>query len=76
MKREPNVGDRVRLKRQVQGYQLGDKGTVTHAPKIPLHDEPYYFVAMDRDGPSCTAGTFTLQDIELDDQPDSSGANG
>ncbi len=69
MKREPAVGDRVRMKRQVNGYQPGEKGTVTHAPKIPLHDEPYYVVAMDRDGPSCTAVPFALRDIELDDQP-------
>jgi hypothetical protein len=69
MKREPRVGDRVRVTSQVKGYQAGDKGTVTHAPKLPVHDEPYYVVAMDRDGPTCTAIRFTLREIELDEQP-------
>jgi len=63
------VGDRVSVTSQVKGYQPGDKGTVTHAPKLPVHDEPYYVVAMDRDGPIRTAIIFTLKEIELDEQP-------
>jgi hypothetical protein len=68
MSRQLKLGDRVRVtaRSRKEGYQPGDQGTVTHAPKVPLHQEPYYIVAMDKDGPTRTAVVFTEGEIELD----------
>jgi hypothetical protein len=68
MSRELNPGDRVRVTvaNRRHGYQPGETGTVTHAPNVPVHEEPYYIVAMDKDGPVSTAVVFTAGEIELD----------
>ncbi len=67
MNRPLRPGDRVRVTgtNRKHGYQPGETGTVTHAPKVAVHEEPYYVVAMDKDGPGCTAVVFTEGEIEL-----------
>jgi hypothetical protein len=66
MNRQLKQGDRVRVTvaNRKRGYQPGETGTVTHAPNVPVHEEPYYIVAMDKDGPASTAVVFTAEEIE------------
>lgn len=63
------VGDRVRLtkRNRLAGYQPGDKGTVIRVPKAAPGGQPYYIVAMDRDGPTGTGVLFTEDEIEPDE---------
>jgi hypothetical protein len=63
------VGDRVRLtkRNRLGGYQPGDKGTVIRVPKAAPGSQPYYIVAMDRDGATGTGVLFTEDEIEPDE---------
>jgi len=68
MNLELKLGDRVRVKRALRGYQAGDKGTVLDGPSSyeGATDESYV-VAMDKDGPGSTTTVFGADDIEADE---------
>lgn len=68
MNRELKWGDRVRVKRALRDYQVGDKGTVLEGPSIYAGEkEKSYAVAMDKDGPGSTSAIFAADDIEPDE---------
>jgi hypothetical protein len=60
------MGDRVRVRRPVRGYQVGEKGTVLDGPTTPAGAAKTYVVMMDKDGPGATSIVFAEADIELD----------
>lgn len=65
MSDELKVGDRVRLTAddRVQGYHLGDTGTVRRGPCPLAWGEPYYVVAMDKE-PARTGAVYTAGELE------------
>jgi hypothetical protein len=70
MSRELKMGDRIRVRRTIREYQVGDKGIVLEGPST--HGgaaEKSYVVMMDKDGPGATSIVFTEGDIELDRGP-------
>ncbi len=68
MSRELKMGDRVRIRRPIREYQVGDKGTVLDGPTTYAGAaEKSYVVTMDKDGPGATSIVFTAADIELDE---------
>jgi hypothetical protein len=65
---ELKMGDRVRVRRLVHDYQVGDKGTVVEGPATYSGTaEKSYVVTMDKDGPGATSIVFAEGDIELDE---------
>lgn len=68
MNPELKLGDRVRVKRALRGYQAGDKGTVMEGPSSYAGAaDKSYVVAMDKDGPGSTTTIFGADDIEADE---------
>jgi hypothetical protein len=68
MSRELKRGDRVRVRRPIREYQVGDKGTVLNGPTTYAGAaEKFYVVTMDKDGPGATSIVFTTEDIEPDE---------
>jgi hypothetical protein len=60
--------DRVRVRRAVHGYQIGDKGTVLQGPgRYAGPDGNSYVVSMDKDGPGTTTTVFKEEEIEVDE---------
>jgi hypothetical protein len=61
-------GDRVRVTERcrVQGYQLGDKGTVWRAAVTGPIRTRHYMVVMDKNGAGKTAPLFAEDEIEPD----------
>jgi hypothetical protein len=68
MDREFKRFDRVRARRAVYGYQIGDKGVVVDGPKSygGSHDK-YYVVSMDKDAPGSTTIFVNADEIEADE---------
>jgi hypothetical protein len=61
-------GDRVRLRigNHPHGYRRGDQGTVLRVATRAVTGEPYYLVAMDKDGPGTSGAVFAEEEIEPD----------
>jgi hypothetical protein len=67
MSQEIKAGLRVRvvIEDRVQGYEPGDRGTVTNGPRTFQDSEPYYLVTMDKDEGGEVA-VFNPDEIEPD----------
>jgi hypothetical protein len=69
MSSELKMGDRIRVRRRIREYQVGDKGIVLEGPSTQGGAGKSYVVMMDKDGPGATSIVFTEGDIELDRGP-------
>lgn len=68
MTHQLKLGDRVRVTAvaRVPGHLPGEKGTVLVGPILRGGGQPYYIVAMDKEGATSTNTIFSIDEIEPD----------